>query len=223
MIVPIANVLDAETLQQVRELLAQGTFVDGKQTAGWHARQVKNNAQLQSGETARQASALIHRALSNSAVFTAAVRPRHIRPMLFSRYSGGQNYGAHVDDALMGSGETLTRSDVSLTVFLSDAESYTGGELVIEGTGGEQSFKLDAGSVITYPSNTLHYVAPVTSGTREVAVTWVESLVRDPAHREMLFDLDTARRNLFQREGKSHEFDLISKTHANLLRQWAET
>jgi PKHD-type hydroxylase len=184
---------------------------------------VKNNAQLQSGETARQASALIHQALARSAVFNAAVRPRHIRPMLFSRYSGGQNYGAHVDDALMGSGESLTRSDVSLTVFLGDAESYEGGELVIEGTGGEQSFKLDAGSVITYPSNTLHYVAPVTSGTREVAVTWVQSLVREPAHREMLFDLDTARRSLFQREGKSREFDLISKTHANLLRQWAET
>ena len=223
MIVPIANVLDADTLAKVRDLLAQGTFVDGKQTAGWHARAVKNNEQLQSGETARQASALIHEALARSAVFTAAVRPRHIRPMLFSRYSGGQNYGAHVDDALMGSGDNLTRSDVSLTVFLNDAASYEGGELVIDGTGGEQRFKLDAGSVISYPANTLHYVAPVTAGTREVAVTWVQSLVRDPAHREMLFDLDSARRSLFQREGKSREFDLISKTHANLLRQWAET
>jgi PKHD-type hydroxylase len=222
-IVPIANVLDAETLAQVRELLAQGTYVDGKHSAGWHARLVKNNSQLKGGEASQRAGTIIRDALLRSEVFRAAVRPHHVRPMMFSRYSDGQNYGAHVDDAIMGRGDDVTRSDVSLTVFLSDAEDYEGGELVIEGTGGEQTFKLDAGSVITYPSNTLHYVAPVTRGTREVAVSWAQSLVRDPQHREMLFDLDTARRSLFQREGKSREFDLISKTHANLLRLWAET
>jgi PKHD-type hydroxylase len=222
-IVPIANVLDAETLAQVRELLARGTYVDGKHSAGWHARLVKNNSQLKGGEASQRAGTIIRDALLRSEVFRAAVRPHHVRPMMFSRYSDGQNYGAHVDDAIMGRGDDVTRSDVSLTVFLSDAEDYEGGELVIEGTGGEQTFKLDAGSVITYPSNTLHYVAPVTRGTREVAVSWAQSLVRDPQHREMLFDLDTARRSLFQREGKSREFDLISKTHANLLRLWAET
>jgi len=222
-IVPIADVLDGETLNQVRELLAQGTYIDGKQTAGWHARLVKNNSQMKGSQTSQRASTILHDALMRSEVFKAAVRPHHVRPMMFSRYSGGQNYGAHVDDAIMGRGDDVTRSDVSLTVFLSDANAYEGGELVIEGTGGEQTFKLDAGSVITYPSNTLHYVAPVTSGTREVAVSWAQSLVRDPQHREMLFDLDSARRGLFQREGKSREFDLISKTHANLLRMWAET
>ena len=223
MIVPIANVLDGETLTQVRELLGQGTYVDGKHSAGWHARLVKNNSQLKASEASQRAGTIIRDALMRSEVFKAAVRPHHLRPMMFSRYSDGQNYGAHVDDAIMGRGDDVTRSDVSLTVFLSDAADYEGGELVIEGTGGEQTFKLDAGGVITYPSNTLHYVAPVTSGTREVAVSWAQSLVRDPQHREMLFDLDTARRSLFQREGKSREFDLISKTHANLLRMWAET
>jgi PKHD-type hydroxylase len=110
-----------------------------------------------------------------------------------------------------------------MTVFLSDPADYDGGDLVIEGTGGEQSFKLEAGHAVTYPSNTLHYVAEVTRGTREVAVTWAQSLVRGPEQREILFDLDTARRTLFQREGKSREFDLMSKTHANLMRMWAET
>jgi PKHD-type hydroxylase len=222
-IIPIANVLTAEQLAQVRDLLAQGTYVDGKQTAGWHARLVKNNEQLSGGEPAQRANEIIHSALLRNDVFQAAARPKRLRPMLFSRYSDGQNYGAHVDDALMGRGGEMTRSDISITVFLSDADSYEGGELVMEGTGGDQSFKLDAGGAIAYPSNTLHYVAPVTSGTREVAVSWAESLVRDPAKREMLFDLDTSRRGLFQREGKSREFDLISKTHANLLRMWAET
>lgn len=223
MIVCIADVLSAEQVREVRELLAKGSYIDGKQTAGWHARLVKDNSQLADGDVATRASTIVHTALMESAVFQAAVRPRHLRGMLFSSYGGGQTYGSHVDDALMRTDSGTMRSDVSMTVFLNEPESYTGGELVIEGPGGEQTYKLDAGSVITYPSTTLHHVAPVTSGTREVAVSWAQSFVRAPEHREILFDLDTARRSLFQREGKSAEFDQLSKSHANLLRMWAET
>lgn len=229
MIVPIANVLSADQLSEVRELLSQGTYVDGKQTAGWHARLVKHNQQLAGGGPAGRANEIVRGALLENSVFSAAVRPKSLRSMLFSRYEGGNAYGAHVDDALMGPGPSADgagermRSDVSMTVFLRDPDEYEGGELVIEGTGGEQSFKLEAGHAITYPSNTLHYVAEVTGGTREVAVSWAQSLVRGPEQREILFDIDTARRTLFQREGKTREFDLMSKTHANLLRMWAET
>ena len=223
MIVCIPNVLTGETLARVRELLATGTFVDGKQTAGWHARLVKDNTQLAQSDVATQASAIIHDALMNSAVFRTAVRPKYLRGMLFSRYSGGQTYGSHVDDAMMSAEGGTMRSDVSMTVFLNDPGEYEGGELVIEGAGGETPYKLDAGAVITYPATTLHRVEAVTSGTREVAVSWAQSFVRAPEHREILFDLDTARRSLFQREGKSAEFDQLSKSHANLLRMWAET
>lgn len=223
MIICIANVLDAEQLRDVRALLAEGSYVDGRQTAGWHARLVKHNKQLAAGDTAGQASEIVRQALLKHEVFRAAVQPRHLRAMLFSRYEPGMDYGAHVDDALMGREGERMRSDVSMTVFLSEADAYDGGELVMETTGGEQSYKLDAGSAIVYPSNTLHRVAPVTRGVREVAVSWAQSLVRAPEQREILFDLDTARRELFQRAGKSREFDLLSKSHANLLRMWAET
>ena len=54
------------------------------------------------------------------------------------------------------------------------------------------------------------------------AIGWARSFIRDPARRELLFDLDTARRQLFAREGKSAEFDLVSRSLANLLRMWAE-
>lgn len=223
MIVCVANVLSAEQLDEVRGLLAQGEYVDGRQTAGWHARLVKNNRQLSGGDTAARASKTIHAALMANEVFRAAVQPKRLRPMLFSRYESGMNYGSHVDDALMGRDGDKLRSDVSMTVFLSEPEAYTGGELVIGGTGGEQAYKLAAGAAVVYPSNTLHRVAPVTEGVREVAVSWAQSLVRAPEHREILFDLETARRGLFRREGKSREFDLMSKTHANLVRMWAET
>jgi PKHD-type hydroxylase len=51
---------------------------------------------------------------------------------------------------------------------------------------------------------------------------WIESLVRDAGRREILFDLDRARRAVFQSEGKSATFDLITKSYSNLLRRWAE-
>ncbi|RDD62401.1 Fe2+-dependent dioxygenase [Ferruginivarius sediminum] len=223
MILCIANVLSPEQLGEVRRLLGEGTHVDGKQTAGWHARLVKHNTQLAATDTATKASDIVRKALMGNEVFRAAVQPRQLRAMLFSRYEPGMEYGAHVDDALMGRDGERMRSDVSMTVFLADADSYEGGELVMETTGGEQSYKLDAGAAIIYPSNTLHRVAPVTGGVREVAVSWAQSLIRAPEQREILLDLDTARRSLFQREGKSREFDLLSKSHANLLRMWAET
>lgn len=223
MIVCIASVLSPEQLAEVRGLLAQGQYVDGRQTAGWHARLVKNNRQLAANDPAGAAGDIVRKALLGHEVFRAAVQPQRLRPMLFSRYEPGMDYGSHVDDALMGRDGEKLRSDVSMTVFLSEPESYDGGELVVEGTGGEQNYKLEAGAAIVYPSNTLHRVAPVTRGVREVAVSWAQSLVRDPARREVLFDLDTARRGLFQRAGKSREFDLLSKSHANLLRMWVET
>ena len=86
----------------------------------------------------------------------------------------------------------------------------------------EHSYKLEAGTLVAYPSDTLHRVAPVTKGVRLAAVGWVQSDIRDTAQRAILYDLDMARRGIFAREGKSEAFDLITKAHANLVRMWAE-
>ena len=146
------------------------------------------------------------------------MRPRHVTPLLFSRYHDGMEYGTHVDDPLMYN----LRSDVSFTLFLSDPATYTGGELVMETSGGEQAYKLNRGDMIAYPSTTLHRVNPVTSGERMAAVGWSQSYVRDQNQREILWELDVARRAIFDKEKKSREFDIISKAHANLLRMWAD-
>jgi PKHD-type hydroxylase len=114
------------------------------------------------------------------------------------------------------------RTDVSFTLFLSDPTSYDGGELTIESAAGEETFKVDAGTLVAYSATSLHRVADVTRGARLAAVGWARSFVRDAAQRELLFDLDAARRQLFARDGKSAEFDLVSKSLANLLRMWAE-
>ncbi|NJK72899.1 MAG: Fe2+-dependent dioxygenase [Microcoleus sp. SU_5_6] len=221
MILCIGGVLSATDIDAINSILQTAKFVDGKTTAGWHARLVKHNSQLQDdgSEAVKHLQTLLSQALQRNSLFQMAVLPKVVRPVLFSRYETGMSYGSHVDNAVMGRSE-LMRSDVSLTLFLSEPESYEGGELVIESSHGEQGYKLAAGSMITYPSTALHRVEPVTAGTRLAAVTWVQSLVRDAAQREILFDLDTARQLLFQKSGKTSEFDLIAKSYANLLRQW---
>jgi PKHD-type hydroxylase len=218
----IADVLTPEEVKQVTAQLAEAEFVDGKLTAGWHARLVKQNTQLKRGSAIAQSlQPIVTAALQRNALFQAAIRPKIIRPPLFSRYESGMYYGSHVDNAIMGD-PTPMRSDISLTLFLSSPDTYEGGELMIETSLGEQAFKLDAGAMITYPSTTLHRVEAVTAGVRLVAVSWVQSLIRDPGDREILFDLDTARQALFEQQGKTPAFDLISKSYANLLRKWVE-
>ncbi len=215
----ISDVLDAPAVAAARETLAQATFLDGRATAGWHAKLVKKNLQASSADQAvvrlRQT---IADTLGKNALFQLIVRPKALTPLILSRCEPGMEYGSHVDDALMQG----MRTDVSFTLFLSEPDDCDGGALVIENAGGEEDVKLPAGSLIAYPSTTLHRVQPVTRGARLAAVGWARSYVRDPTRRELLFDLDTARQGLFVREGKTAEFDLLSKTSANLLRMWVE-
>ena len=211
MILCIQGVLEKDDLDTVRADVSKARFQDGRETAGWHARLTKDNEQAPGDERIAQR-------LMDNDVFALAVRPKRLAPVMISRYGEGKQYGTHVDDALMGG----VRSDVSFTVFISAPGDYEGGELVLERAEGEQSFKLEAGDAVVYPSTHLHRVNPVTRGTRLVAVGWAQSLVRRAEHRELLFDLDTARRTLFAREGKTAEFDLLSKSLSNLLREWVE-
>jgi PKHD-type hydroxylase len=214
----IGNVLSADELALVRETMARADYEDGRATAGFAAQLVKNNRQATRDRKIETVRKLVEERILGNDVFALAVRPKALTSVMFSAYERGMHYGSHVDDALMQG----MRTDVSFTLFLSDPDSYDGGELVIESVSGEDAVKLDAGSLVAYPSTTLHHVVPVTRGTRLAAVGWARSFVRDGARREMLFDLDTARRQLFAREGKSAEYDLVSKSFANLLRMWVE-
>lgn len=223
MILCIADVLGGEQLDEVRRVLSEADFHDGRDTAGWHARLVKRNQQASAHDRAVAGiQARVHEAIVRHPLFEMAARPRRVKPVMFSRYEPGMEYGNHVDNAVMGAGDKAMRTDVAFTLFLRDPASYDGGELMTDTTAGEQSYKLPAGSLVLYPASTLHRVAPVTRGERLAAVGWAQSQVRDPAQREMLFDLDTVRRRLFERDGKTLEFDLITKNVANLLRMWAE-
>lgn len=220
MIVEIPNVFTSSTVEDILDKLSKAEFIDGKKTAGWNARGVKNNQQLKADDPIAAAlKKQTQEALNQNTLFQATVRPKTIHTLLFSRYEVGMSYGPHTDNAMMAG---RWRSDVSFTIFLTSPDTYAGGDLVIEGASHEQKFRLEAGRAIAYPSSTLHRVDPLTKGSRWAIVGWAQSWIRDPANREILFDLDTARRAIFNEQGKSQEFDLISKSMTNLLRRWAE-
>jgi len=216
---PLLAPSDAERLLQRLQTTPPEAWRPGEETAGWHARGVKSNRQLDR-DTAlhRQLETEVRSALEAHPLVQAAAFPRCIHGLIFSRMGPGEGYGRHVDNAWMAGG----RADLSLTLALSGPDSYGGGELVLERPQGEEAIRLPAGHAIVYPSTSLHRVEPVSWGERLVAVGWIQSRIRHSAQRELLFELDTARRALFAQEGKGEVFDLISRSYSNLLRWWEQ-
>ena len=215
----IADVLPPARIASMRLALEreEASFSPGKATAGWQAREVKNNDQS-AGPAAQEVMEDIRAALMANPVFLSAARPKAFVKTLVSRYRPGMAYGTHTDDALMGG----MRNDLSFTCFLSEPADYDGGELVLEGNEGEETVKPPAGSVFLYPTTALHHVAEVTRGERLAVVGWVRSFIRDAQKREMLFDLDQTVAALRQMQAERQVMNRVSKTRNNLIRMWAE-
>lgn len=227
MIVVLEGVLNTGTLGSIREKLASAEWEGGERTAGAFARDQKNNSQLADGSplTLELGERIVDRIWTNP-LFISAALPRKLYPPRFNRYGVGQTYGAHVDAALMRApgSDRMVRTDLSITVFLSDPEDYDGGELEIESSLGAQAVKLAAGDAVLYPASTLHRVASVTRGERLASFFWVESLVADDADRAMLFELDQSIQRLSgQLEADNPELAGLSGLYHNLLRRWAKT
>jgi PKHD-type hydroxylase len=217
--------LDAAELRQAERLLAQADWTDGRSTAGAQAVQVKNNQQLDSqSEPARALQSLVMRALDRSPRFLAAALPGKLFPPHFNRYTGETNhYGPHVDGAVrfLENGSRI-RTDLSCTVFLSEPDSYEGGELVIHEAQGERNIKLRAGHAVLYPGTSVHEVRAVRRGVRLAAFFWVESMVRSAEQRQLLLELDDALTQL-RAEGETPATVALTGTYHNLLRMWAQT
>ena len=214
----LEQVLDVHALAAVTEALTESDlFEDGKKTAGRTAKAVKNNLQAQPAAVeVKGASKLIEKTLLSHSVFSAAALPAKIAKVMFSRYEKGMSYGTHVDDPVIAG----ARTDLSFTLFLSEPESYDGGELILQKHDGDEAIKLAAGSMVLYPSTSLHRVAEVTRGVRLTAVGWVQSQVRSAEQREILFDLHCALANLPELEvNKQARLDIL-KARGNLLRRW---
>ena len=222
MLTQLTNVLDPAELQTARRLISGGGFVDGVFSAGIAAGRVKRNQELSMDERLmRQLNNLVMGGLVRHTVYRSAAMPLKVAAPYYARYSAGMSYGNHVDDPVMGQGD-LYRSDISVTIFLSDPADYDGGELVIQTSFGEQRVKLAAGDAVIYPSSSLHRVKPVTRGERLVALTWIQSYVRDAARRELLYELNLARERLLKDQPGADITGYVDRSYANLLRMWGE-
>ena len=223
MLIEIPALLSKKKLAEIQDILTHADFVDGKLSAGQAAQRVKNNAELpQDSEQLNRLNTLVMNTLVQHPLFQNAALPHRIASPFYAKYEQGQTYGEHIDDPVMGPAGQRYRSDISCTVFLNAPGDYEGGELTIKTQYGSQSIKLEAGCAILYPSSSLHQVAPVTSGTRLVAVTWIQSMIRQAERRELLYELNQARENLMREQPDSDITHQVDHSYVNLIRIWSE-
>jgi PKHD-type hydroxylase len=230
MLITIEKVLSVEQVVAARQKLAAAEWVDGRVTAGYQAQEVKRNAQLpENSPVAKELGDMVLAGLARSPRFMSAALPLRVFPPMFNSYAGGQTFGTHVDTAirqLVTTGQRI-RTDLSATLFLTPPEEYDGGELIVEDNYGEKSVKLAAGDMVLYPATSLHRVEPVTRGNRISSFFWIQSMIRQDAHRTLLFDLDQSIQRLAASEQaqepaiKQSSVQLTGVYH-NLLRQWSE-
>jgi PKHD-type hydroxylase len=228
MLICIPDVLDKADVADFRRIMDGCAWEDGRSTAGAQSALVKSNEQLPpDSEVSRKLGNRIISALSANPRFVSAAIPLQIFPPLFNRYAAadGHHFGIHVDNAVRG--DRLTglriRTDLSVTLFLSEPDEYDGGALVLEDLYGSHEVKLPAGHLVLYPASSLHMVTPVTRGMRVASFFWLQSMVRDAHARSLIFDLDSAIQSLCQRLGRDDpETVKLTGIYHNLIRHWAE-
>lgn len=225
MLLTLPNVLTPDQVRHACRLLDGAGWADGRITAGHQSAQVKRNLQLpDSDPAARELGDLVLASLESNALFLSAALPRAVFPPLFNRYGVGMDFGNHVDNAirsLPGSPLRL-RTDISATLFLGEPDTYDGGELIVEDTYGIHEVKLPAGSMVLYPSSSLHRVAAVTRGERLASFFWIQSLVRHDAQRTLLFDLDQSIQLVRETQPSHPSLVQLTACYHNLLRMWSE-
>jgi PKHD-type hydroxylase len=222
MLLQIENFLQAEAVAMLLDLVEQGRFEDGRATAGADLQSVKSNEQLRVTEReGRVIQKVLLPAMERNQAFQSFTWPRRLHVPRLSRYRVGMEYGAHIDNPIMGGADPI-RTDLSMTLFLSDPTTYDGGELILETAFGEQSVKTPAGGAVVYSTAFLHRGAPVSRGERIALVTWIQSLVKSADQRQILSDIAIARENLKRTGGDPAALTQLLKIQTNLLKMWSE-
>lgn len=212
--------LNTDQVRELRQIAASAPFVDGR-ISNPHST-VKNNLQLHEPQAYERSAYIVAQAIMGHEDFRNFAFPVAIAPPLLVRYEPGMHYGGHSDAAFLNVPPVgMIRSDLSCTVFLNDPASYEGGALRMRLGTTTMRFKLQPGHAVVYPSNTLHEVEPVTKGERLVAITFIQSRIKDPVKRDLLYDLN----EVAALEGlnmKQENFTRLQLVQQGLLRHWAD-
>jgi PKHD-type hydroxylase len=184
----IKNVLEPAEVEQIRQLAKGVRFMDGRASNPHNT--AKHNLQADMSQPdAQKASQIAGAAIARNAELQNFAFPKRIATPLLSRYQPGMKYGVHADSPFLPLPAGPLRSDVSATLFLGDPSTYDGGELIVHIGSEKVVFKGESGSMIVYPSTTLHEVNPVTKGERLSMFTFMESVIPDQVQRELLYML----------------------------------
>jgi PKHD-type hydroxylase len=193
----IDNVLTPEKLVRVQKIVEAAKFIDGRISGGTE-RNKKNLEIAPETEKYVEMVNIVESAVRENTEFNLTAFPRYMTRPIFSRYDVGMYYKSHVDNPVMGFmsmnydlrpvGDNYVRSDLSMTLFLNDPDSYDGGELTFEGSVETVKVKLKSGSAILYPTGSRHSVAPITRGARYAAIFWIQTMFPVEAHRQAVYD-----------------------------------
>jgi PKHD-type hydroxylase len=215
----IPDILTRQELETLRGIAARAAFVDGRISAP--DAPFKNNVVIGDRGLFDQAAQIVADALFRNETFRAFALPKAMSPPVLTRYAAGMYYGTHVDTAFMPQASRMLRSDLSCTVFLSELDSYDGGELVAELGTSEVRLRAKEGAAVVYPSTTLHRVEEVTRGERLVTVMFIESRVADSEKRELIYELGEVAA-ITGGTMDAETYTRLQRVQQNLMRRWGD-
>ena len=226
MLLCVSRLFTETEVETLRAMASRGEFADGRITAGSGVQKVKFNEELKpTREEVTMLNQVVRQAIQRSQILHHFAWPKKVSTPFISRYIVGMEYGSHFDNPIMinRDGDPM-RSDISMTAMLSDPESYDGGELSLDTPFGVQTYKPPAGDAAFYATTMQHRVTPVTRGTRLAAVTWIQSLVKEPERRQILFDLARAQQAVKDspEAAATGAGSHLHQGFSNLLKLWAE-
>ncbi|MCA8887674.1 MAG: Fe2+-dependent dioxygenase [Parvularculaceae bacterium] len=220
MFLEIENLLTSDEVARLRQIAQSAPWIAGRVSNPYNI--TKNNFQIDINSPAyKESSQIMLTAYQRNAQFRDFAMPKHMAPPMLCKYGQGMHYGRHSDAAYENIMGQRTRFDVSSTLFLSDPDETLGGELTIHLGSTPIRIKGRPGSAIVYPSLTIHEVLPIESGERMVAITFIQSEVRDPLQRDLLYQLG----EVYALEGENMEWEnriRLQHVQTSLRRMWAE-
>lgn len=220
MFLEIDDLLTMDEVERLKAIAASSPFIAGRVSNPHNIS--KNNFQIDLNSPGyKESSALLLNAYMRNEQFRLFALPKVMAPPMICKYLQGMSYGRHSDSAYEVVNGQKMRFDVSSTVFLGDPGKSLGGELTIHLGSQPIRIKGRPGSAVVYPSSTIHEVLPLEQGERLVAITFIESEVRDPVQRALLYDLN----EVYALEGETMEWEnriRLQHVHTCLKRMWAE-
>lgn len=188
----IRKLLNSEQLNLIDNLITSAnehnSWESGLNSTRGMETDMKKNYQLSDHNITQQINSIIMNSLDNDLEFINYTCAKSSRPNIISKTISGGYYKPHLD--------FWTCGDYSTTVFLSNPEEYSGGELCLFLNDEEKKIKLDKGYAITYPTGVLHRVNRVIRGIRYVSVFWTKTSIQDDFIREVHYELCKALKSI---------------------------